>query len=397
MATRWTVLTGLLVARVAYAYQFQSLAVVAPGLMQGLGLDPLSLGTLVGLYMLPGAFLAIPGGVLSQWVDERRCLTGCMALMVAGGFVCGLASGYWSIWAGRLLSGVGAIGLNVVMAKIVLDWFHGREIATAMAVFLAGYPAGIGLALVTLGPLATPEGWSRAFLISAALSLVALFAVATTYRPAEVRTDRKSQAVRPSMGEIGMVCVAGLIWALYNAAYVIVPSFVPLFLLGTGMSPATAASVVGVGLWITIVAAPLGGVLADRAHKPTLLIVAGVLIWGLGLMLIIPWTDSLPLLLTLIAATSFIGSLPPGPMVALAGEVLRPQARSAGMGIYYALLYAGLGLGPILAGFVSNVTRDPAAPVYLVGLLALLTVCALGLFRTLQAHGFPAVVRLGDP
>lgn len=72
MATRWIVLAGLVVARVAFAYQFQSLAVVAPGFVGEFGLDALSVGTLVGLYMLPGLFLAIPGGVLSQWVGERR-------------------------------------------------------------------------------------------------------------------------------------------------------------------------------------------------------------------------------------------------------------------------------------------------------------------------------------
>ena len=393
MATRWIVLAGCILARVAFAYQFQSLAVVAPGFVREFGLDALSVGTLVGLYMLPGFFLAIPGGMLSQWVGERRFLTGCLATMVAGALICGFASGYWSICVGRLLSGLGAIGLNVVMAKIVIDWFQDKEIATAMALFLAGYPAGIGLALVTLGTLATPEGWSHAFLITGALGFVALIVFAATYRPAQLKTEGSTPALKPSMGEVGMVCVAGAIWALYNAAYIIVVSFVPLFLHSAGMASATAASLVGIGLWVAIVAAPIGGVLADRSRRPNLLIVAGVLIWGLGLTLVLPWADSPLLLLTLIIVTAFIGSLPAGAIVALASEVLRPQARSAGMGIYYTWLYAGLALGPMLAGLVSDLTGDPAAPVYLIGVLALLTVFALGLFRALQARGFPAAAR----
>jgi MFS family permease len=196
------------------------------------------------------------------------------------------------------------------------------------------------------------------------------------------------------MGEIGMVCVAGTIWALYNAAYMIVVSFLLLFLHSTGMAPATAASLVGVGSWIGVVASPLGSVLSDRFRRPTLMIVACVLIWGLGMILVIPWADSVPLVLTLIIVTSLIGYLPPGPIVALAREVLRPQARSTGMGIYYPLLYAGLAFGPMLAGFVSDLTGDPAASVYLIGIIALFTVLALGLFRALQARGFPAAVEL---
>ena len=396
MATRWVVLTGLVLARVAFAYQFQSLAVVAPGVVGQFGLDALSVGTLVGLYMFPGLFLAIPGGMFSQRVGERRFLIGCLALIVAGGLICGFASGYWSLWVGRLVSGVGAIGMNVVMAKIVIDWFQGKEIATAMSLFLAAYPAGFALALVTLGTLATAEDWSYGFLITAALGFVALVVFAATYRPAQVKTEGSSQALRPSAGETGMVCVAGTIWALYNAAFIILLSFVPLFLHSRGMAPATAASLVGVGSWIAIVANPLGGVLADRLRKPTLLIGACVLVWGLGLTLVVPWADSVPLLLSLIIVTSLIGYLPAGPMVALASEVLRPQTRSTGMGIYYTLLYVGVALGPMLAGFVSDVSGDPAAPVYLIGVLALFTALALGLFRGLRARGFPAAVRLQE-
>ena len=393
MATRWLVLAGLVLARIAFAFQFQALAVVAPGFVDQFSLDALAVGTLVGLYMIPGLFLAIPGGVLSQWVGERRFLIACLALIAAGGVICSLAEGYWSIWAGRLISGIGAICMNVVMAKIVIDWFQGKEIATAMALFLTGYPAGIAIALVTLGTLATPAGWSHAFLITGALGLAALIVFAASYRPAPGRAAVPSMALRPSAGEIGMVCLAGAIWALYNAAYIIIVSFVPLFLHSTGMAPAPAASVVGVGMWVAIIAGPLGGWLSDRLRRPTALIVTCVLIWGLGFTLVIPWASSLPLLLALVALISFIGNLPPGPIVALAGEVLRPQVRSTGMGIFYTVLYLGLALGPVIAGFVSDTTGNPAAPVYLIAVLAVLTVLVLGLFRVLQARGVPAAVR----
>ena len=66
------------------------------------------------------------------------------------------------------------------------------------------------------------------------------------------------------------------------------------------------------------------------------------------------------------------------------------------MGIFYTVLYVGLALGPVLAGFVSAITNDAAAPVYLIAVFALLMVLALGLFRTLQARGFPAAVRLHE-
>ncbi len=43
---------------------------------------------------------------------------------------------------------------------------------------------------------------------------------------------------------------------------------------------------------------------------------------------------------------------------------------------------------------VSDVAGDPAAPVYLISILALLRIVALGLFRALQTRGLPAAISL---
>lgn len=191
-----------------------------------------------------------------------------------------------------------------------------------------------------------------------------------------------------------MVSLAGLIWALYNAAYIVLVSFVPLYLVSEGLAAGTAASLVGIGLWVAIFAIPFGGVIVDRFGRPNLIIVTGVVIWGFGLLLVIPWSHSIPLLVILFAATALIGNIPPGPIVALASEVLRPAARGTGMGFFYTWLYGGIALGPMLGGYVSDVAGDPVAPVYFISTLALLTIVALGLFRALQARGFPAAVSL---
>lgn len=392
MPTRWIVLSGLVVARLAFAFQLQSLAVVAPGLTDDLGLDGLAIGSLVGLFMAPGIFLSIPGGVLGQWFGERRFLVACLAAMTAGGLLCGLADGYWMLWIGRLAAGLGAVGINVVMTKIVVDWFADKELATAMALYLAGYPIGLALALVTLGRLATAAAWPLAFFAAAAFSLVALIAFVATYRAAETAGVAAARAVWPSPGEVVMVCLAGLSWGLFNAGFIIMVSFVPLYLVSEGMAAATATSLVGIGLWVSLVAVPLGGFMVDRFGRANLVIVAGVLFWGVGLLLMLPWSQSIPLLVFLFATTIIAGSLPPAPMVALVAEVARPEMRAASMGIFYTWLYGGIALGPVLGGFVSDFFGNPVAPVYTITGLAVLTIVVLGIFRALQARGMPAAI-----
>lgn len=396
MATRWIVLAGLIFARIAFAFQLQSVAVIAPGLMDGLALDVLSIGTLVGLFMLPGLFLAIPGAMLGQRFGERRFLAACLAAMTLGGAICGYAEDYHWLWIGRLISGFGAVGLNVVMSKIVIDWFAGKEIATAMALFLVGFPIGIGLALVTLGNLATADAWPAAFLATAGFSLSALVVFVATYRPADAAASSVESVLSPSWGELGMVSLAGMIWAIYNAAYMVTLSFAPLYLISTGMAPAQAASLMGIGVWVSILAVPLGGVISDRFGRPNLIIVAGALIWGLGLLLIIPWSNSLTLLVILFAVTAVTAGLAAGPIVALASEVLRPETRGIGMGIFYTWLYGGLAVGPMIGGIAANLAGDYVAPIYLITGLTVSLVCALGLFRNLQARGLPAAISLSQ-
>lgn len=390
MPTRWIVLIGLVTARLAFAFQLESVAVLAPGLMRSLALDVSTIGTLAGLFMLPGLVLAIPGGMLSQKIGERRFLIGCLLAMTAGGVICGMAESYWVLWCGRLISGIGAIGLNVAMSKIVIDWFAGKEIATAMALFLAGFPVGIALALVTLGHLATADGWRTGFLATAGFSFVALIVFIPTYRPTPQSNANHAPAAKLTVGEWGMVSVSGVIWALFNAAYMIFVSFVPLYLISRGLSAATAASLVGIGLWIAIVAVPFGGYLTDRFKRPNLIIAAGVLLWGCGMLLAIPFSSSILLLVALFAVTSVIGNIPPGAIVALASEILRPETRAAGMGVFYTWLYAGLAMGPIIGGYAYDISGIPASSLYLIACLSVLTVAALAVFRALQARGYPA-------
>jgi MFS family permease len=386
------VLVGLALARAAYTFQLQSMAVVAPGIAEDLGLNVASVGTLIGVMMLPGVFIAIPAGLLSQWIGERRFMVFCLSAMVVGGLVCGLGHSFGWLVAGRLIAGVGAIGISVIGNKIVADWFVGKEIATAMAINVAGFPAGIALALVTLGHLATPEAWPGAFFAAAGVSSVALAVFVLTYRSVEAAETGRVARTRLSLGEIGMVSLAGLIFALQNAMVIITVSFVPLFLISGGMPAATAASIVGIGLWVTILSVPIGGFIVDKVGNPNAVIVVGMLFGRLGTLLVIPFADSIPALLALMAILTFIGTLPSGPMLALSSEVLRPDTRAAGMGVSSTWVYVALSLGPITAGLVSDATGDPSAPIYLIGALAMLTVLALGLFRILQARGLPTVM-----
>ena len=78
-----------------------------------------------------------------------------LALMLVGSLAMAFGESWsWQI-AGRLVAGAGGVLLNVQMTKMVTDWFAGKEIATAMAIFVNSWPAGVALSLLTLPSIGT--------------------------------------------------------------------------------------------------------------------------------------------------------------------------------------------------------------------------------------------------
>src|SRR3978361_1372529 len=105
MANRWIALAVLFAARTAMAYQFQSTISAGPFIISAFAIDFGQLGSLVGLYMLPGILIALPGGMLGQRFGDKRILVLGLALMVLGG--CLMATDLlFTISAGRFISGV---------------------------------------------------------------------------------------------------------------------------------------------------------------------------------------------------------------------------------------------------------------------------------------------------
>lgn len=85
MHYRWVVLAVLFLARTSMAFQFQSVAALAPLVAADHGASLADIGLLIGLYFAPGIVIAIPGGAIARLLGDRRVLAGGMVLMLAGG------------------------------------------------------------------------------------------------------------------------------------------------------------------------------------------------------------------------------------------------------------------------------------------------------------------------
>src|SRR5215471_4539358 len=182
LADRWLILIVLFLARTAMGFQFQSVATLSSSLVADLAIDYTQLGLLIGSYLLPGIFIAYPGGLFGQRFGDKRVAIAGLALMTVGGLVTGTSQAYATFLVGRLIGGIGAVLLNVLLTKMATDWFVGREIGTALALLVSSWPIGIGIALVVLPWLAATVAVAAAFLATAVVAAVVLVLVAAVYR-----------------------------------------------------------------------------------------------------------------------------------------------------------------------------------------------------------------------
>src|SRR5262245_54100589 len=382
VAKRWIILLVLFLARTAMAYQFQTVGALGLILIDALKIDFVWLGTLIGLYMLPGAVFSLPGGLLGQRYGAKNIVLAGLALMVVGVALTATAS-FPIVAGGRLISGIGAVLINVVMTKMVTDWFAGREIVTAMSIFITSWPLGLALGLFSFPALAAAISWGTAMFAAALGALICLVLVMRFYcDPPDAQPPIANYSFHISMQrrEWLLISFAGLIWGTYNVGLIVLISFMPEFFTTRGYSLIEASQIVSLLGWILIPLGPLAGYMAERLDRPNFLMAGAFCIVALAAAAL-PWTSAPITLFVLIAVG--IG-LPPGLIMALPAQALRPENRSIGMGIYYTIYYAGMALLPAVAGLARDIAGTPAATALVTS--AMLGTAVLGLvgFRATQ-------------
>jgi MFS family permease len=382
MANRWVALAIVFVTRTSMGFQFQAVASVAPLIIGDLGLSYAQLGTLVGIYMLPGAFFTLPGGFIGRRLGERRVVVVGLALMVAGGVLTASATSFTGATAGRIISGIGAVFMNILLARLTSDWFAGKELSTAMSVMLTSWPVGLGLATATLGGVAARSGWRWAITTTAIAAAVGLVLMLVAFREAPQPAGASAASPGPSLTgrDLRLSVSAGFAWGCFNASLVAIIGFGPGLLIARGTTLGDAGFIVSLAIWLTIVSIPLGGLLSDRLGRPTLMIVAGSLAAAIVTLLI-------PVISPAILAFCLVGFAigpPPGPLMALLPRALPAERLTTGFSVFYTLLYAMMALIQPAAGFVRDRVGDPAAPIVFAAAVMASTVIGLAIFRRLE-------------
>ena len=357
------------------AFQFQAVGAVGPGLERtySIGLD--DIGFAIGLYFLPGAVLAIPGLRFGAWFGEGRLVAVSLGLMAVGAAVMAMAGGWNMFIGGQVLAGVGGVTLNMVMSKMIADWFAKREIATAMSIFVNSWPVGIGLSLVFMPPMFGTLGVAAGFWVISVASLVFAILVGLMYR-APATSGAIAVGPRLTNAERIASLASGAVWGLFNAGLAIVFGFGTSLLVDAGQDMDAAARATSLVLWVTAVLSPLGGIIADRVRSPRLFIAVGLAAMAV-LIPIVPVSSGH---WTVFAAIGVCTGSIAGAIMALPALALRAEVRAVGMGLFFTVYYVSFVTAPAIGGALAEASGSLSVAFMLGGAFEVAALLALFIY-----------------
>lgn len=339
---RWLVLAASVVSFFAVGATFFVVPPLVPELVARFGLSNLQVGLLMGAIAVPAVLVAIPLGLA---IDRWRSLpagVGALAVMVAGAVVFATAPSFAVLFAGRLLFGLGGLVVNLLLARLLTTAFAGRELALAMGVFMATYPASM-ITVYSVHPvLFDLLGWRGELLLLAALAAVALplYAFAVRGTPVDAPASEPS---RPSLHVSPPLAALGGAWMLFFANHASVLTFAPEW-AGGG---APALLVVTLVMWVAVIGSPLAGALVDRTANPHLWLMAGLTIQAAALAaMATKLAAPVPAMLSVGVAAALV----PTAAYALPGRLVAPERVGFAFGFITALSNLGTIIGPAAAG-----------------------------------------------
>jgi MFS family permease len=384
---RWSVLILVSIVMAANYYFYDALSPLKSILQAKLSFTNSEYGTLMAAYSFSNVFLfmAVLGGIILDKLGIRitgfsftflmaigSILTayGASETFSSGGLGYGLFNSFLTKYSpelkmmifGFFLFGLGAETSIVVITKIVVKWFRGKELAFALGINLAIARVGQGLAFNFSRPLSTEDFWTRpiwfaAILLSLALVLYMIYMIIDKkfdkYFHYQASIDETEKFVfsdifkfitKPSYIFITLLCVT------FYAAFFPLLKYLPDLLHNKyGFDADYAGNLTSIPVYSTVLFTPIFGWFVDNKGKgATVMIFSSILL--IISFLLITFTSLTPFIPLSLLGISF--SLIPAAMWPSVAKIVEEKALGTAYGLMFSLQNWGLFLLPILIGVV---------------------------------------------
>ena len=187
-------------------------AVVAPDLVQDLGLTPGELGLLTAAYLGAFALFQLPLGVLLDRYGPRKVQAGLLSVAAAGCVGFAFASDFLGLFAARAVIGLGFSAGLMASYKSSATWVPAERRSLANTAIMSMGALGVVVATEPTEWLVGLIGWRNAFLVFAGLILLAAgFILAAAPRKDTLTTPAP---LRQQFGQMIAIMKTPLFWRI---------------------------------------------------------------------------------------------------------------------------------------------------------------------------------------
>jgi len=383
---RWVILVIVYLSILAFALIFQTIPPILPLIIPELHLTYAQSGLFMSLFSLPGLFISLLGGFLSDRYGMRPLGTGCFLLMIGGTLIVGLGMDLRILWLGRIIAGIGALTLSVFLPKILSQWFKDRELGLAMGLYNTGVPLGSVICFTLFGRMASLWGWRLPVLLTVIYSLIISILFLSLYQLpfSQEMKNQKPIGIFKSLKEMGSpIWYVGLSWLWFNAAFISFATFAPNFFLQKGYTIDQGGVLIGIPLLGSLFLSTPIGYLVDRFRHQEWLIGIG----GITLSILTFSFNFSSSFLFLVILMGVFGAMIPAPIYSLPPEILKPENGGLGFGVISTCSSVGLFLAPYFVGKIRDLTGSYHGSFISISLFFLLT--AISIFSAYHCkHSF---------
>ena len=380
---RWVILIIVYLSILAFTLIFQSIPPILPLVHSEMHLTYTQSGLLMSLFSLPGIFVSLLGGFLSDRYGIRRLGTGCFLLMIGGTLLVGLGMDLQTLELGRVTAGVGGFTLSVFLPKLLSQWFKGKELGLAMGVYNTGVPLGSVICFGLFGKMGSLWGWRLPILLTGIYLVITFILFLTLYRlprSPEIRED-KPLSIYKSLKEMGLpIWFVGLSWLWFNAAFTSFATFAPDLFLQKNYTIEQSGLLIGIPLLGSLFFSAPIGYLVDRVRHQEWFIGIG----GVALAILALFFNFSSSFLLLVILMGIFSAMIPAPIYSLPPEILKAGNVGLGFGIISTCSSMGLFVAPYLAGKAKDISGSYGWSFILISFFSLLIMIFIFLTRRLR-------------
>lgn len=352
---RWVILAIVYLSILAFTLIFQTIPPILPFIISELHLDYAQSGLLMSLFALPGLFISLLGGFLSDRYGMRPLGAGCFLLMIGGTLLVALGKNLHILWLGRIIAGTGAFTLSVFLPKLISQWFKDRELGFAMGVYNTGVPLGSVICFSLFGKMGSLWGWRVPVLLTGTYLFVTSILFLSLYQLPNyhnAENQEPSGMIKSLRGMGRPIWWVAFSWLWFNAAFISFATFAPDLFLNHGYTIEQSGLLIGVPLLGSLFLSAPTGYLVDRFGRQEWLIgIGGIALSALTFF----FNFSSPFLL-LVALMGVFSALIPSPIYSLPPEILRQENLGLGFGVISTCSSIGLFVAPYLVGKAKDLT-----------------------------------------